>query len=135
MGGRVLLEKTSRYRVALRLAVVAASTSLAGCAGFTPQDAPNAVSMNSNAALLTAQTARLPYALVPINPEVLRASNSITDSPAQSFAKIPGGNYRDVTIGVGDIVAVTVFEAQAGGLFIPREAGVRSADCAALKQL
>lgn len=126
MGGRVLLEKTSRYRVALRLAVVAASTSLAGCAGFTPQDAPNAVSMNSNAALLTAQTARLPYALVPINPEVLRASNSITDSPAQSFAKIPGGNYRDVTIGVGDIVAVTVFEAQAGGLFIPREAGVRS---------
>ncbi|MDB5580502.1 MAG: polysaccharide export protein, partial [Bradyrhizobium sp.] len=112
-------------RVKPRLAAAAISASLAGCAGFTPQDAPNAVSVKTNAALTSAPSAQVPYAVVPINPEILRASNLVTDNPIGSFAKLPGGNYRDVTIGVGDVVAVTVFEAQPGGLFIPREASVR----------
>ena len=112
-------------RVKPRLAAAAISASLAGCAGFTPQDSPNAVSVNANSAITSAPSAQVPYAVVPINPEILRASNLVTDSPIGSFAKLPGGNYRDVTIGVGDVVAVTVFEAQPGGLFIPREASVR----------
>lgn len=112
-------------RVKPRLAAVAISASLAGCAGFTPQDAPNAISVQANAALVTAPSAPLPYALMPINADVLRATNSITNAPGSSFSRIPGGNYRNVTIGVGDIVTVTVYEAQAGGLFIPREASVR----------
>ena len=62
---------------------------------------------------------------MPINPVVLQATNSFTDGAGLVFSRLPGGNYRDVTIGVGDIVTVTVYEAQAGGLFIPREAGVR----------
>lgn len=106
--------------------MIAISAVLAGCAGFTPQDAPNAVSVNQNAALITSPTAPLPYALVPINAQVLQATNSVTDSPLGTFTHLPGGNYRDVTIGTGDILAITVFEAQAGGLFIPKEAGVRS---------
>jgi len=84
------------------------------------------VAVNQNAALITQPTAPLPYALVPINASVLEASNSITDTPLTTFTHMPGGNYRDVTIGVGDILAITVFEAQAGGLFIPKEAGVRA---------
>jgi polysaccharide biosynthesis/export protein len=56
---------------------------------------------------------------------VLRATNSVTDAPGTSFSRLPGGSYRDAAIGVGDILTVTVYEAQAGGLFIPREAGVR----------
>lgn len=112
-------------RASLRLAALVIPVSLAGCAGFTPQDAPNAVSVNVNSAVTSAPSAQLPYAVVPINPEILRASNSITDNPIGSLAKLPGGNYRDVTIGVGDVVAITIFEAQPGGLFIPREASVR----------
>ena len=104
---------------------IGVSVSLAGCAGFTPQDAPNAVSFNQNASLITAQTAPLPYALVPINAQVLEATNSVTDSPNATFTQLPGGNYRDVPIAVGDILAITMFEAQAGGLFIPKEASVR----------
>jgi polysaccharide biosynthesis/export protein len=110
----------------LRLAAVVVSVGLAGCAGFTPQDAPNTVSVYSNAALTTEPSAPVPYALIPINSDILQASNSLTAGPTGSFARLPGGNYRDVTIGVGDIVAVSIFEAQSGGLFIPREAGVRS---------
>ncbi|WP_426412167.1 polysaccharide biosynthesis/export family protein [Bradyrhizobium ganzhouense] len=83
------------------------------------------MSTQTNAALVTEPTAPLAYALMPANPAVLQATNGFTDSNGLVFSRLPGGNYRDVTIGVGDIVTVTVYEAQAGGLFIPREAGVR----------
>ena len=106
-------------------AFAAIALTLAGCAGFTPQDAPNAAAVKSNAALVTEPTAPLPYVLMPINLDMMRVTNSYTGGPSPVFARLPGGDYRDVTIGVGDIVTVTVYEAQAGGLFIPREAGVR----------
>lgn len=63
--------------------------------------------------------------LVPINPDVMRLTNGVTDQYGGSFAKLRGGNYKDVTIAVGDLVQVTVYEAQSGGLFIPKEASVR----------
>lgn len=115
----------SNFGISRILAVAAISMSLAGCSGFIPLDAPDAVSTQTHAALVTEPTAPLAYALMPVNPAVLQATNGFTDSNGLIFSRLPGGNYRDVTIGVGDIVTVTVYEAQAGGLFIPREAGVR----------
>jgi polysaccharide biosynthesis/export protein len=65
----------------------------------------------------------LPYALVKLTPEVVEnlgryepgLSNSFTDRrPPRAFH-----------FGIGDIVSVTIFEAAAGGLFIPAEASVR----------
>jgi protein involved in polysaccharide export with SLBB domain len=32
---------------------------------------------------------------------------------------------RGITLGVGDVVSVTIFEAEARGLFVPSEAGAR----------
>jgi protein involved in polysaccharide export with SLBB domain len=32
---------------------------------------------------------------------------------------------REITLGIGDVVSVTIFEAAAGGLFVPSEAGAR----------
>ena len=32
---------------------------------------------------------------------------------------------RGITLGIGDVVSVTIFEAEAGGLFLPSEAGAR----------
>lgn len=101
------------------------SSCLAGCAGFIPLDAPDGVSTGSHAALTTAPSPPLAYALMPINPAVLHATNSITDARGSIFSHLPGGNYKDVTIGIGDFLTVTVYEAQAGGLFIPSEAGSR----------
>ena len=119
------MRNTSCSGLFRHLAFLTLATTLAGCAGFIPLDAPDAVSTQTNAALVTEPTAPLAYALMPINPEVPRATNSVTDGAGLIFSKLPGGDYRDVTIGVGDILTVTVYEAQAGGLFIPREAGVR----------
>ncbi|MGP4694220.1 polysaccharide biosynthesis/export family protein [Agrobacterium cavarae] len=60
----------------------------------------------------------------------------VDDKAVTKFGKIPAqslfgtfGNARSIPpqlkLGVGDVVQVTIFEAQAGGLFIPSEAGAR----------
>ena len=36
------------------------------------------------------------------------------------FRRVPP---RGITLGIGDVVSVTIFEAEAGGLFVPSEAG------------
>jgi polysaccharide export outer membrane protein len=71
------------------------------------------------------QTANAPgYELVPINPATVKILH--THEP-QGLA----GAFTDkrppasIVFGIGDVVAVTIFEAAAGGLFIPAEAGVR----------
>ena len=66
---------------------------------------------------------RLPYALVKLSPQVM----SVLARHGQGFY----GTFSDrrppkeITFGIGDTVGVTIFEAAAGGLFIPSEAGVR----------
>lgn len=108
-------------------ALVALGQVLTGCAGFTPQDMPNNLSVRSNAQISAVTDDRVGYALVSLNPTVLNATNTVTAAPVGSLSALGnGGKSGDVTIGVGDIVTVTVFEAAAGGLFIPREAGTRS---------
>ena len=65
----------------------------------------------------------LPYALVKMTPEVER----ILASFAPRLASGPQGGPAptDIRFGIGDVISVTIFEAAAGGLFIPLEAGVR----------
>jgi polysaccharide biosynthesis/export protein len=65
----------------------------------------------------------LPYALVRLNPEVVQILGRFTPRLSTAFAnRAPPKAFR---FGIGDIVSVTIFEAAAGGLFIPAEAGVR----------
>ncbi len=65
-----------------------------------------------------------PYALVRLTPQAI-------DILAAHEPKGLAGAFTDrrppknITFGIGDVVDVTVFEAAAGGLFIPLEAGVR----------
>jgi len=108
------------------LALVFVLVTMTGCAGVIPMDAPDTAAVHENAAIITEPSAPLPYILMPVNPAVLSATNAITNATGMSFASVPGGGYREAPISVGDILTVTVFEAQAGGLFIPGEAGVRS---------
>jgi len=99
---------------------------MTGCAAVIPMDAPDSAAVHANAAVVTEPSVPLPYLLMPVNPAILNASNAVTNATGMSFASVPGGHYREAPISVGDILTVTVFEAQAGGLFIPGEAGVRS---------
>jgi polysaccharide export outer membrane protein len=65
----------------------------------------------------------LPYGLVKITPQVLGILANNEPRLATAFAdrRVPS----EIRFGVGDIVSVTIYEAAAGGLFIPAEAGVR----------
>jgi len=65
----------------------------------------------------------LPYALVRVTSDVV---DVLERNGPRIYRAFPDqGGPTDIRFGVGDIVSVTVFEAGAGGLFIPLEAGVR----------
>ena len=95
---------------------VATSVGLSGC--FLPSSGPESFDVKAQV------YSSVPYALVPLTEEVVDVlsryepkglSGAFTD-------RRPPANLR---FGIGDVVTVTIFEAAAGGLFIPTEAGVR----------
>ncbi len=65
----------------------------------------------------------VPYALVRITSDVEKILERKAPRIAQVFPDRRGPG--EIRFGIGDVVSVTVFEAGAGGLFIPLEAGVR----------
>ena len=69
----------------------------------------------------------LPYAMVKLTPEVERVIAQFTPRLTAGNGAIAaeGPSPTDIRFGIGDVVSVTIFEAAAGGLFIPIEAGVR----------
>jgi polysaccharide export outer membrane protein len=67
-------------------------------------------------------TDTLPYAVVKVTPQV----NAILAKLSPRLTKFADQSRpRDIRLGIGDVVSVTIFEASSGGLFIPAEAGVR----------
>jgi polysaccharide export outer membrane protein len=99
------------------LALAAPFCGLGGCA-FFPVSGPNSLDIQSQS------FAALPYALVQLTPGTV-------DVLARYEPKGLAGAFVDhrpppyIKFGIGDVVSVTIFEAAAGGLFIPAEAGVR----------
>jgi polysaccharide biosynthesis/export protein len=92
------------------------------CAGCTliPADGPQSTDIRSAQA---GEPESLPYALVKMTPEIVRILGQYTPRLSRAFAdRSPPKAFR---FGIGDTVSVTIFEAAAGGLFIPAEAGVR----------
>lgn len=65
----------------------------------------------------------LPYALLKVTPPVIDVL--ATSSPRLSQIFTDRRRAEVIKFGIGDTVSVTIFEAAAGGLFIPSEAGVR----------
>ena len=65
----------------------------------------------------------LPYALVRVTPKVIDVLAA--NLPRLTNAFPDKSRPRDLRFGIGDILGVTIFEASAGGLFIPAEASVR----------
>jgi polysaccharide biosynthesis/export protein len=100
-------------RVAAALLLIACG----GC-GIIPTSGPMSIDVNSGS------SGTVPYALVKLTPQTISV---LAHAEPQGLA----GAFRDrrppanITFGIGDVVSVTIFEASAGGLFIPLEAGVR----------
>jgi polysaccharide export outer membrane protein len=67
-------------------------------------------------------TDSLPHAFVRVTPKVIEILAATAPRLTQFASQ---QRPRDVRFGIGDTVAVTIFEASSGGLFIPSEAGVR----------
>jgi polysaccharide export outer membrane protein len=102
----------------LALAVLALGGG--GCSYF-PNAGPDSRDIRNGAG--PTDPDHLPYTLVRVTPKVI-------DTLANYSPRI--GNVlpdhrppKEIRFGIGDVVSVTIFEAAAGGLFIPIEAGVR----------
>src|SRR6202050_3932506 len=65
-----------------------------------------------------------PYGLVKLTPKVV---NTLDEYGPRTLLAVFGDHRPppEIHFGIGDVVSVTIFEAAAGGLFIPTEAGVR----------
>lgn len=94
------------------------SSALLGGCGFIPMAGPASLDVKNEA------TTTLPFAVVKLTPEVVQLlakfepnglSGSLSDRRPPS----------SIRFGIGDIISVTIFEASAGGLYVPIEAGVR----------
>jgi polysaccharide export outer membrane protein len=111
-----------------RLARLAGLLWLAGCSAL-PRDAPMAQAVRADATTTTgSEDARVPYALVKLSASNLAAINRARGGESSNLAALAGkaAGARNVLLGVGDILNVSIFESAPGGLFVPAEAGTRT---------
>jgi polysaccharide biosynthesis/export protein len=106
------------WRVEAGSVLICAAMAAAGCA-IMPAEGPAGHDVRAG----QQDPGSLPYALLTIRPRVI--SVLAANAPELGRAFRDTRPPRAITFGVGDVVSVTIFEAAAGGLFIPAEAGVR----------
>src|SRR5262249_32786613 len=115
-------------RMSLRVGVLCGlALPLAGC--FIAKDGPTGSEIRANSEVTLDQpVAQVSYALVKVSPQIIEGMNAFSIAKAHGFAAATTRRprYSDVRIGVGDMIGITIFEASAGGLFIPQEAGARA---------
>ncbi len=105
-------------------ATLLCTLSLGGCT-LLSRDGPEGDVLPAGAAAAGPDVLEsLPYVLVQLDADVVVAANE-SPSETRRFSSFRGDVGSDVSIGVGDVVAVTLFEAESGGLFIPKDAAAR----------
>jgi polysaccharide biosynthesis/export protein len=102
------------------LVAIAGAFLTAGCGSYLlPASGPNSIVVRSQDTWNGP-----PYGLVQLTPKVIK----ILEEFGPRTLSATFGDRRpppEIRFGIGDVVSVTIFEAAAGGLFIPSEAGVR----------
>ena len=93
-------------------------TSLSGCGDFLSESGPGreAVVMNAAAVPVAVPAKVFPYQLVNVNATTLQTLDVLPDR--KYFNLPPSVGSTPGTIGIGDDVGITIFEAGPGGLFI-----------------
>jgi polysaccharide export outer membrane protein len=125
-------KRTCFTRAGGRVAAGLALLALGACTSFVPSSGPRLEQVTGGARAEignpgTAEHPALPYVLVNLDPDNVRKLAAEPPDVGVDFpAGAVDGGPAEVRIGVGDIVSATVFEAQAGGLFIPQEPGTHS---------
>jgi len=105
-------------RIVARTAVLSALVAHSGCSTL-----PTAGPTNALASMDQFVPASLPFATVKVTNDVEEILERNSIRIGRVFVDRRGPS--EIRFGVGDTVSVTVFEAAAGGLFIPADAGVR----------
>jgi polysaccharide export outer membrane protein len=103
-----------------RVVVIGSAILCAGCGSqLLPDSGPNALAVKTG---LTWNGP--PYGLVKLSPQVV---NVLEEYGPRTLSATFADNRPppEIKLGIGDIVSVSIFEAAAGGLYIPAEAGVR----------
>src|SRR5579872_1195398 len=108
-----------RLRLLAALAAVGGALALAGCVQLLPGAGPNSVAIETQATWNGP-----PFGLVHLTPQAI---DVLKEYGSQTLTGIFGDRRPppEIKFGIGDVVSVSIFEAAAGGLFIPLEAGVR----------
>jgi polysaccharide export outer membrane protein len=104
----------------LSFAAISAALLTASCGSLLiPAAGPNSLVVRSQVAWNGP-----PYGLVKLTPAVIQ---TLEEYGPQTLSATFGDTRPppEIKFGIGDVVSVTIFEAAAGGLFIPSEAGVR----------
>jgi polysaccharide export outer membrane protein len=106
------------------LAALGGVLGLADCTNpWMPVAGPESWDVRGQASDVAGTDDRLPYALVKVTAQIEYALEKSSAGFSGAFTdRRPAGQLK---FGIGDVVSVTIFEAAAGGLFIPSEAGVR----------
>ncbi len=101
--------------------------ALSGCTS-TPQSGPGYRAIESSAAVTVSaanKTVGIDYALVDINKAVLAYASETRALASFGSFGFASNVIPNISLGVGDVVQVSIFESQPGGLFIPADAGSR----------
>lgn len=108
------------------VSVVAGLFALAGCEAL-PRTGPDdkIIAMNASATLAEREMpeASIQYAAVDVTSHVLPFLTVDSPSSGLSTLGFGAGAPPELFVGVGDVVQVTVFESQGGGLFVPDDEG------------
>lgn len=109
-----------------RMSVVAVMVLLSSCTSL-PRSGPDRSDFDKDASIKVTTPGRkvgIDYVLVDINKAILPYFEQTPSGSLSTFGGGRGG-APDIPLGYGDVVQVSIFEAQAGGLFIPSDAGSR----------
>ena len=102
--------------------------ALTGCE-FAPRTGPKKSAISENAVItIESEDEKLeqtPYIVVDVTDQIIKKL-MLRPVLAESSLNWPDATKpKAIKIAVGDSIQVTIYEAQSGGLFVPREAGVR----------
>lgn len=110
-------------RLSILARVAGLAAVLSGCSGAFPTSGPK---VSGDPSIPTDPQELLPHTLINATPHVadVTARDATGEGTLGSF--VSQGRAAEVRLGIGDTIGVTIFEAAAGGLFIPDQAGARA---------
>lgn len=109
-----------------------------GCTNFIPSSGPRIEGIMAPATVQAgdpgpASNPGLRYALLTLDSTVIAGMEA--DKPLALFSTgLQSRPVAEVRFGLGDILSITIFETQAGGLFIPADSGARPGNFVTLPQ-